>query len=290
MATLRPHFCVVRYDTRGHGASGVTPGPYTIEQLGRDVVALLDHLGTERASFCGLSLGGMTGMWLGIHAPRAHRQARARQHGRAHRARRPVEPAHRQGERGRHRRDLRRGARALVHAGSSAAREPETLARMKAMMERQPAAGYVACCAAVRDMDQREDGRAHRGADARHHRHARCVHAARRRRVPRRADRGRAARRASRGAPVQHRGGGGVQRRAHVVSRRRRRHERSRPARCRHEGAAGGAGRRARRPHDQEPQRLQRGVPGPHHALRVGRDLDPPRAAAAHAQPHRRSR
>ena len=87
MAALTPHFCVVRYDTRGHGASGVTPGPYTIEQLGRDVVALLDHLGTERASFCGLSLGGMTGMWLGVHAPRAHRQARARQHRRAHRAR-----------------------------------------------------------------------------------------------------------------------------------------------------------------------------------------------------------
>lgn len=60
---------VLRYDTRGHGQSSVTPGPYTVEQLGRDVLGLLDALKIERAHFCGLSLGGQIGQWLGANAP-----------------------------------------------------------------------------------------------------------------------------------------------------------------------------------------------------------------------------
>ncbi|GAA6121747.1 3-oxoadipate enol-lactonase [Acidovorax sp. FG27] len=60
---------VLRYDTRGHGGSVVSPGPYTFDQLGGDVLALLDALGIERASFCGISMGGFTGLWLGVHAP-----------------------------------------------------------------------------------------------------------------------------------------------------------------------------------------------------------------------------
>jgi 3-oxoadipate enol-lactonase len=60
---------VLRYDHRGHGASEVPPGPYRIEQLGADVLDLLDDLGLERVSFCGLSLGGMVGMWLAASAP-----------------------------------------------------------------------------------------------------------------------------------------------------------------------------------------------------------------------------
>ncbi|QQN51814.1 3-oxoadipate enol-lactonase [Stutzerimonas balearica] len=65
---LAEHFRVLRYDTRGHGGSGVTPGPYSIEQLGRDVLGLLDALGIETFAFCGLSMGGLIGQWLGIHA------------------------------------------------------------------------------------------------------------------------------------------------------------------------------------------------------------------------------
>lgn len=60
---------VVRYDTRGHGRSDVSPGPYTLDQLGGDVLALLDALGIVRASFCGISMGGLTGLWLGVNAP-----------------------------------------------------------------------------------------------------------------------------------------------------------------------------------------------------------------------------
>jgi len=62
-------FRVLRYDQRGHGGSEVPPGPYSIEDLGRDFVSLLDELGIDRVSFCGISLGGATGMWLAAHAP-----------------------------------------------------------------------------------------------------------------------------------------------------------------------------------------------------------------------------
>lgn len=61
-------FRVLRYDTRGHGDSAVTHGPYSMERLGRDVLGLLDALGVERAHFCGLSMGGATGLWLATHA------------------------------------------------------------------------------------------------------------------------------------------------------------------------------------------------------------------------------
>ncbi|MGI9050100.1 MAG: 3-oxoadipate enol-lactonase [Rubrobacteraceae bacterium] len=68
-AALVEHFRLLRYDHRGHGRSSVPPGPYKIDDLGRDLLALLDHLEIERAAFCGLSLGGMVGMWLASHAP-----------------------------------------------------------------------------------------------------------------------------------------------------------------------------------------------------------------------------
>jgi 3-oxoadipate enol-lactonase len=60
---------ILRYDHRGHGGSPALSGPYAIEELGRDVLDLLDGLGCERASYCGLSLGGMVGMWLAANAP-----------------------------------------------------------------------------------------------------------------------------------------------------------------------------------------------------------------------------
>src|SRR5215469_18539711 len=61
-------FRVVRFDLRGHGKSSTPKGPYTIVDLGHDALLLLDHLGVERANVCGLSIGGMMAMWLGVHA------------------------------------------------------------------------------------------------------------------------------------------------------------------------------------------------------------------------------
>jgi len=72
-SALARHFRLLRYEHRGHGAPGAQspapPGPYTIDDLGRDVLALLDARGVGRALYCGVSLGGMVGMWLASHAP-----------------------------------------------------------------------------------------------------------------------------------------------------------------------------------------------------------------------------
>ena len=66
---LGQHFHVLRYDCRGHGSSDVPAGPYSVDRLGRDAVESLDALKIGHAHFLGLSLGGMVGQWLGIHAP-----------------------------------------------------------------------------------------------------------------------------------------------------------------------------------------------------------------------------
>lgn len=66
---FQQNFFVICYDTRGHGASSAPQGPYTLDQLGQDVVNLLDHLNIEKATFCGISMGGLTGQWLAINKP-----------------------------------------------------------------------------------------------------------------------------------------------------------------------------------------------------------------------------
>ncbi len=63
------HFRILHYDHRGHGGSGSPAPPWEIKHFGRDLLRLLDHLQLSQVHFCGLSLGGMVGMWLGIHAP-----------------------------------------------------------------------------------------------------------------------------------------------------------------------------------------------------------------------------
>jgi 3-oxoadipate enol-lactonase len=66
---LSSRFRVLRYDNRGHGASDVPPGPYTIERFGQDAKELIEALGVAPVAFCGLSMGGMVGMWLAANAP-----------------------------------------------------------------------------------------------------------------------------------------------------------------------------------------------------------------------------
>ncbi|MCV2534938.1 3-oxoadipate enol-lactonase [Enterobacter wuhouensis] len=74
MPAFTQHFRVLRYNARGHGRSPLPPGGVSLASLGNDVIALLDRLGVEQAHFCGISLGGMTGLWLNRHAPeRFHR-------------------------------------------------------------------------------------------------------------------------------------------------------------------------------------------------------------------------
>jgi 3-oxoadipate enol-lactonase len=68
LGALASGFRIIRYDTRGHGGSQAPGGDYTIDQLGRDALAVLDAAGVKRAHVCGLSLGGLTAMWLAVHA------------------------------------------------------------------------------------------------------------------------------------------------------------------------------------------------------------------------------
>ena len=67
-AEFGKHFRLIRYDRRGHGKSGVTTGPYSFERFGRDIVAILDALNVRKTLWCGLSMGGMDGQWLGANA------------------------------------------------------------------------------------------------------------------------------------------------------------------------------------------------------------------------------
>ncbi len=69
LPAFETHYRVLRYDTRGHGASSVPAPPYTLDQLGRDILFLLDQLDVPCVHFCGLSLGGMIGQWLATRAP-----------------------------------------------------------------------------------------------------------------------------------------------------------------------------------------------------------------------------
>jgi len=155
VAAFTGHFRLLRYDTRGHGQSSATPGSYTIEKFAWDVVHLLDSLQLERVDFCGLSMGGMIGMFLGANA--------------ANRFRKIVlcNTAAKIGTLGTWNARIdavRKGGMQAVAAGIverwltpayRASHVAETAAVMR-MLEQANPDGYVACCAAVRDMDQRE--------------------------------------------------------------------------------------------------------------------------------------
>ena len=153
---LAERFRLVRYDIRGHGESPVPTGPYALADVGQDVLDLLDHLGIERAHLAGVSLGGMTGMWLGAHA--------------AERVDRLVlictsaklGPPEMWADRAKTVRE--QGTAAMAEAGVGRwltegfrARHPDTTERLQAMIAAQPDEGYAACCAVIEHMDQLAD-------------------------------------------------------------------------------------------------------------------------------------
>ncbi len=152
MQALSQNFRVLRYDTRGHGQSSASPGPYTIEQLADDVLALLDQLGFDQVHFCGLSMGGMIGMSLAMRVP--------------HRLRKLVlcntAPKIGSPETWNTRIDTVRnsGMKAVVDGilerwftPAFRASSPGAIEATKQMLLTTPVEGYVASCAAVRDMD-----------------------------------------------------------------------------------------------------------------------------------------
>ncbi|PKA45243.1 3-oxoadipate enol-lactonase [Rhizobium sullae] len=153
---LSRHFRILRYDRRGHGMSSTTPAPYALSDLGGDAVALLDALNIEQVHFCGLSIGGLTGQWLGIHAGKrlgkialcataakigtteswGARMAVVRENGLATLAAATAE----------------RWFTPYFHAAT-----PATVATILDTFVATSAEGYIGCCAALGQADLRED-------------------------------------------------------------------------------------------------------------------------------------
>jgi len=155
-APLSERFRVLRYDLRGHGASPVPRGPYSIAELGEDLLALLDQLAIERASLCGLSIGGIISMWVAAHAPeRVQRLVLCCTSAR-------LGPESSYGERAA---AVRAGgvqgiadavlARWFTPAFTQA--NPRVIERMRAILCSTPREGYAGCCEALAAMDLRPD-------------------------------------------------------------------------------------------------------------------------------------
>jgi 3-oxoadipate enol-lactonase len=155
ISVLAEKFRVLRYDSRGHGQSPATPGPYTIDGLGNDAIGLLDALRIEKVLFCGLSLGGVIAQWMGIHA--ANRvnaiviSNSAAKIGNDEFWNKRIEK-------------LREGGIAPV-AGAQVLRwftaryveaQPQVVEKMKQMFIATPVDAYIATCQALRDSDLRE--------------------------------------------------------------------------------------------------------------------------------------
>jgi 3-oxoadipate enol-lactonase len=152
-ARLSRDFHVLRYDSRGHGQSGAPDGPYTIERLGLDASALIEALKIPQAHVCGLSLGGMVGMWLAVNRPQ--------QVGRLILSNTSAKLGPRQ---------MWDDRIAAIHEGGIEAvadvvlsrwftdpfraAAPGTVARFRRMLVATPVPGYIAGLEAIRDMDQ----------------------------------------------------------------------------------------------------------------------------------------
>ena len=153
---LAERYRVVTYDTRGHGESPVPEGPYTLDDLVDDAVALLDEVGAPRAHVVGLSLGGMTAMRLAAREPgRVHRLALLCTSSLLGQRSTWVERAATARTQG-------TGELAPTVVGrwftpGFAAAHPDLVARMQAMIAGTPDEGYAGCCEAIADMDLRAD-------------------------------------------------------------------------------------------------------------------------------------
>jgi len=161
VAALAARFRVVRYDTRGHGKSEVTPGPYSISQLAGDALGLLDRLSIARTHFCGLSMGGAIGMWLGIDAPdridRLVLANTAAKIGTADMWNARIDAVRRGGMA-----SIAPAVFARFFTPQALAHPTPPIAQLRATFEAMSGDGYAACCAAVRDMDLRQAlGRIH---------------------------------------------------------------------------------------------------------------------------------
>jgi 3-oxoadipate enol-lactonase len=155
LPALADRYSLITFDHRGHGASPVPAGPYTIDDLGTDVLALMDELGLQRVAYCGLSIGGMVGQWLGINAPErisalillctaAHLDTAGTFLSRAAEVRAAGSPE-----------PIADTVVGRWFTPSFAAAHRDVVARHRAMIAATPAEGYAACCEAIATMDLR---------------------------------------------------------------------------------------------------------------------------------------
>jgi len=146
---------IIRYDARGHGSSTVPDGDYSIEQLGRDALAILDAEDVKRAHICGISLGGITAMWLGVNAPdRVSSLVLANTGARIGSVQSWTDRIALVRERGMS--GIADMATARWFSAGYRQRHDDVVTRFKTMVETCPTAGYLGCCAALRDEDLRE--------------------------------------------------------------------------------------------------------------------------------------
>ncbi len=151
-------FRLVRYDRRGHGKSGAPVGPYTIERLARDALAVADAAGAKKFNWCGLSLGGMVGQWLGANAPeRLNKMVISNTN---------FYYAEKQPWNDRIKLVGEKGMAALADpmmerwfTSEFRASAPEKVARVRAMFVATPVEGFVGCAHAIREMDFRESNK-----------------------------------------------------------------------------------------------------------------------------------
>jgi 3-oxoadipate enol-lactonase len=156
LPAFQSKYRVVRFDMRGHGESAVVHKPFTIEQLGRDVLNVMDEVQAEKASICGVSLRGLVGLWLGIHAPnRVDRLILANAAARIGTK-----------EIWEQRIDLVKATGMAALAAMTLERwftpayrhkHPEEMERIRRMIAATDPQGYTACCAVLRDTDLRVD-------------------------------------------------------------------------------------------------------------------------------------
>lgn len=151
---LLPYFRILQYDTRGHGGSEVTAGKYTIEQLGEDVIDLMDDLKIETAYFCGLSMGGLIGQWLGLNHPERFEKLvlsnTGAKIGDDERWNTRIDTVTKQGIQ-----TIANETMERWFTEDFRKQNPKRVTEIKAMFLRNNSTGYTNACAAVRDADFR---------------------------------------------------------------------------------------------------------------------------------------
>src|SRR5450755_1771968 len=151
-AEFAKHFRLVRWDRRGHGKSGVSKGPYNFDLFGRDILKIMDALKIKKINWCGLSMGGMVGQWLGANAPdRVDKLILSNTN---------FNYADKGPWNDRIKFVQEKGLAELVNPNMDRwftkgfrERSPQTVARIKEIFLATNPVGYIACCEAIRDMD-----------------------------------------------------------------------------------------------------------------------------------------